>query len=99
MAREDTAWELAADTNCLCDEQHWLNSAPMPTPLDKITDTEATTQVGRLHMQTPDPDMVCQAVRDVLAEGCYLPPNIEDYPSDKGSSVDFIDTLPMSPAR
>ena len=49
-----------------------------------------------------DHDILRQAIWDVLAEGghCHLLlPDIEDYPSDKGSEVDYIDTPPMSPSR
>ena len=58
---------------------------PRPT-LDKSTDTEATAQVNWLHMQSPDPDILRQAVLEMLAEGGHhflLSPDIEEYPSDE----------------
>ena len=74
---------------------------PGPT-LDKSTDTEATAQVNWLHMQSPDPDILRQAVLEILADGgnrYLLSPDIEEYPSDEWLEVDSIDTPPMSPSR
>ena len=72
--------------------------------LNKSTDTEAATHVHQLCMQlqAPDPEVLKQTVLDILAEGghCHLLlPNVEDYPSCKGSEVDSIDTPLMSPSR
>ena len=68
------------------------------------TDTEATTHMHRLCMQsrTPDPDVLQQTVLDIMAEVGHshlLPPESEEYTSDEGSAVDDIDTPPMSPSR
>ena len=52
--------------------------------------------------QPPDPEVLRQAVLDILAKGGHdhlSPPELEDYASDKGSEVDDIDTPPMSPSR
>ena len=72
--------------------------------LDESTDTEVTTHIHRLCMQPqpPDPEIFWQAVLDILAEGGHdhlLPPELEDYPSDKGLEVNDNDTPPMSLSR
>ena len=69
--------------------------------LDVSTDTEAATYVHQLCVK-PDPEVLRQTVLDILAEGGsghLLSPEVEEYPSDEGSEVDNIDTLPMSPTR
>ena len=43
------------------------DSTPGPT-LDDSTDTKAAAQVNWLHMQSPDPDILRQAVLEILAE-------------------------------
>ena len=79
------------------------DSTPRPSP-SMSTDTEAATHVHRLCMQsqTPDPDVLRQTVLDIMAKvghGHLLPPKSEEYTSDEGSTVDDIDTPPMSPSR
>ena len=71
------------------------------SPLDVSTDTEATTHVQKLCMQ-PDPEVLRQTVLNILVEGGHshlIPPELKEYSSDKGSAVNNIDTLPMSPTR
>ena len=67
------------------------------------TDTEAATHIHRLCVQPQahDPDVLQQAVFDIMAEAGHghLLPELEDYATDGGSEVDDIDTLPMSPTR
>ena len=66
-------------------------------------DTEAATRIHRLCVQPQahDPDVLRQAVFDIMAEARHghLLPELEDYATDEGSEVDDIDTLPMSPTR
>ena len=66
-------------------------------------DTEAATRIHRLCVQPQahDPDVLRQAVFDIMAEAghSHLLPELEDYATDQGSEVNDIDTLPMSPTR
>ena len=72
--------------------------------LSVSTYTEAATHVHRLCMQSqmPDPDVLRKTVLNIMAKAGHahlLPPELEEYTSDKGSKVDDIDTPPMSPSR
>ena len=51
--------------------------------------------------QAHDPDVLWQAVLDIMVEAghSHLLPELEDYATDEGSEVDDIDTPPMSPSR
>ena len=51
--------------------------------------------------QAHDPDVLWQAVLDIMVEAGHghLLPELEDYATDKGLEVDDIDTPPMSPSR
>ena len=48
--------------------------------------------------QVHDPDVLRQAVLDIMVEAGHghLLPELEDYATDEGSEVDDINTLPMS---
>ena len=67
------------------------------------TDTEMATHIHRLCVQPQahDPDILRQAVFDIIAEAGHghLLPELEDSATDEGSEVDDIDTLPMLPTR
>ena len=66
-------------------------------------DTEAATHIHRLCVQPQahDPDVLQQAVFDIMAEAGHhhLLPELEDYTTDEGSEVDDIDTPSMLPTR
>ena len=51
--------------------------------------------------QVHDPDALRQAVLDIMVEAghSHLLPELEDYITDKGSEIDDINTLPLSPSR
>ena len=78
------------------------NAMPYASP-SMSTDTEAATRIHRLcvQLQAHDPDVLWQAVFDIMAEAghSHLLPELEDYATDEGSEVDDIDTPPMSPTR
>ena len=67
------------------------------------TDTEAATHIHRLCVQPQahDPDVLRQVLFDIMAKAghSHLLLELEDYATDKGSEVDDIDTMPMSPTR
>ena len=67
------------------------------------TDTDVATHIHRLCVQPQahDPDVLRQAVFDIMAEAGHghLLLELEDYATDKGSEVNDIDTPPMSPTR
>ena len=78
------------------------NATPYASP-STSTDTEAATHIHRLCVQPQvhDPDILRQAVFDIMAEAghSHLLLELEDYATDEGSEVDDIDTPPMSPTR
>ena len=79
--------ELATEVCCTLSQE---NTMPYTSPSTSM-DTEAATHIHRLCVQPQahDPDILWQAVFDIMAEAghSHLLPEMEDYTTDEGSEV------------